>query len=378
MKTSIRAYSILIGTIIGAGIFGVPYAIGQSGLLSGIFFFLAVGVIMTLLHLMYGEVVLATRQKHRLPGFAQKYLGNGWGEFAKISSTLGYYGSLAIYLILGGKFAFFLAGPFLGGNELAYQLVYALLFGIFIFLGTNPVARIETVLTAALLGLLVILTAAGLFHFDFSNLPLVSLGVQDVFLPYGVLLFALFGIPAIPEMVDVLGKERQKLKKIIVVSVGACAGLTLLFALAAVGIAGSAVSPEAIQTFADVLGPWALVLGSAIGFLAISTSLLVIGLYLVDQFKYDFRLRHNRAFIAAMAPPVFLLLLTQNFILIMGFVGAVLGATDSMLLTAIWRRVKTKGDQEPAYRLRLSSWIVGLVMLVLIAGALQEILTLIY
>jgi hypothetical protein len=229
-------------------------------------------------------------------------------------------------------------------------------------------------LTAALLGLLVLLIGGGMLHFNLSTLPVISLNIKDVFLPYGVLLFAFFGVPAIPEMVEILGKEKQKLKKIIILSITFCAALTLLFALSAIGIAGSNVSPEAIQTFANVLGPWALIVGSTIGFLAISTSLLVIGLYLVDQFKYDFGFKHNRAFIVAMVPPVLLLLLTQNFILIMGFVGAILGAIDSMLLIAIWNKVKTASKQEPAYRININGWIVKLVILVLIAGFLQEII----
>jgi len=74
-KTSILAAASLIGTIIGAGIFGIPYVMAKSGVASCFFYFLILGVAVIVLHLLYGEVLLRTKEKHRIIGFTEKYLG---------------------------------------------------------------------------------------------------------------------------------------------------------------------------------------------------------------------------------------------------------------------------------------------------------------
>src|SRR3989344_4564201 len=135
---TVRAFSVLVGMVIGAGFFGVHYVIAKSGTITGLIYFIGLGFIITLLHLMYGEIVLRTKEKHRLPGFAKKYLGKGWEKFTKISSTLGAYGALAAYVILGGKFSFFLLSPIIGGTEFLYQIIYFVIFGGLLMLNTNP------------------------------------------------------------------------------------------------------------------------------------------------------------------------------------------------------------------------------------------------
>ena len=52
---SVLALSTLIGTIVGAGMFGLPFAIVQSGLFASLFYFLLLGICVTYLHLFFGE-----------------------------------------------------------------------------------------------------------------------------------------------------------------------------------------------------------------------------------------------------------------------------------------------------------------------------------
>ena len=40
MLNLLKALSILLGTVIGAGIFGIPYVIEKSGIIPGFFYFL--------------------------------------------------------------------------------------------------------------------------------------------------------------------------------------------------------------------------------------------------------------------------------------------------------------------------------------------------
>ena len=72
-KNFIFALASLVGTIIGAGVFAIPYVMSKSGALTCFFYFLILGSVVLLLHLFLGEVVLRTKGRHRLVGYAEKY-----------------------------------------------------------------------------------------------------------------------------------------------------------------------------------------------------------------------------------------------------------------------------------------------------------------
>ena len=103
-KNFFLALSVLIGTIIGAGIFGIPYVIFKSGLIPGLFYFIILGGAVLLIHLFFGEIVLRTKEKYRLPGFALKYLGRPAEVLVTVSVVVGVIGALLAYLILAGDF----------------------------------------------------------------------------------------------------------------------------------------------------------------------------------------------------------------------------------------------------------------------------------
>ena len=103
-KTSLLAYASLIGTIIGAGVFGIPYVMSRSGILFSLFYFLILGGVALFLHLAFGEIVLRTKEKHRLIGYAQKYLGKKAKILITFSTLFGTIGALLAYIILGGDF----------------------------------------------------------------------------------------------------------------------------------------------------------------------------------------------------------------------------------------------------------------------------------
>ena len=87
----------LTGTIIGAGILGLPYVFSQSGYLMGLFWLLFLGGVVLYVFLCLGEVALRTRVDHQLPGYAKKYLGK-WGERIMIFAFLfGVYSALLAY-----------------------------------------------------------------------------------------------------------------------------------------------------------------------------------------------------------------------------------------------------------------------------------------
>ena len=101
-----QALAVLIGTIIGVGLFSLPYITAQIGILTMLFYFLILGAVMILISLIYSEVALRTKELHRLPGYAEKYLGSKAKKIAFVSNGFGLTGALLAYLIVGGEFLF--------------------------------------------------------------------------------------------------------------------------------------------------------------------------------------------------------------------------------------------------------------------------------
>ena len=107
-----KALSVFVGTIIGVGIFGLPWVASKSGFLILLFYFLILAIVAIVVHLMLGDVIVKTPGKHRFPGYVKKYLGPRWGRVALIGICFGLFGAQLAYLLVGGGFLFNLLSPY--------------------------------------------------------------------------------------------------------------------------------------------------------------------------------------------------------------------------------------------------------------------------
>ena len=378
-KNFILALAVLTGTIIGAGIFGIPYVVSKSGIVPGFFYLLFLGGTVLLIHLFFGEIVLRTKEKHRLPGFAQKYLGN-WGKILTfLSAVFGITGALLAFIIIGGDFlkiVLSLLFPILA--ELPFFYFNLLFWGIlsfFIFRGIKLIARAELLMNVALFSVIFLVFAFALPEINFQNFVLIN--TNYIFLPYGVILFSLIGWSAIPEIKEILGnfKEKKNLKKIITFASIIVVGLYSLFFLVIVGVSGEKTSPEAFQGLLPFLGPQIIILGALFGILAVATSFLVLGNYFKNILKYDFRIpKQASAFIVCGLPLVLFLLGFRDFIGVIGLVGTIIGAIDGIIIILIFSKIKKLGDRQPEYSLKIPLILLYFLIGILALGAISQIL----
>ena len=164
------AIAILIGMIVGAGIFGIPYVVAQAGFVIGLFYLALLGGAVILVHLFYGEIILRTNQEHRLIGYATKYLGSRAKKIATITVLFEYYGSLLAYIIIGGNFLMILLGQFFGGNEVLWATLFFVVGAGLIFCGLRTIVKNELLLTGLLLLTLAAVLFSGIPQIDFTNL----------------------------------------------------------------------------------------------------------------------------------------------------------------------------------------------------------------
>ena len=375
MLKLLKAVSIFVGTVIGAGIFGVPYIINKSGVATGFFYFLALGGIVLLIHLFFGEIVLRTKEPCRLPGLAQKYLG-GWGKgLVMVSVVIGLVGALLAYLILSGEFLKILLSQYINLSSFQFSVFFWIIISYFIFRGIKVIASIELITNI----IFFITSAVILFfcipQFSWSNLSLFNL--PNAFLPFGVVLFSLIGWSAITETIDFLKtpKEKQKLKKAMILSTIVVVPFYLIFTLAVLGVVGDNISQDVLSSLAPFLGSKIILLAVLAALVTLADSILVLGLYLKNTFIYDLKLPNHLATAVACGLPLLLFFAGfRNFIGTLGFVGTVVGVIEGAAIVLIFQKAKYLGNREPEYNIKVPSFVTYLLIVVLVLGAISQFL----
>jgi len=341
MKT-IYAIAVLAGTIIGVGLFALPYVTLKVGFWVVLGYFLALGALVILIHLFFGELALKTPDFKRLPGFARIYLGNRGEKVAYTSTILGIFGALLAYLIVGGEFLTELLSPIFGGSSLFYTLFYFVMAALLIFSGIKAVAKVEFWGLVLFFIILLAIFFRGKLFITIENL-FPSPDISHIFLPYGIILFSLWGAALIPEAEEILGQKKNLLLKIIPVAILIPMIVYLFFIYLILGITGPQTTESALTGLRDVLGDGIVSLALLFGLLTTFTSFITLGLTLKKVFWYDLKLPKNLAWLITCFLPLTLFLIGfKSFIPVIAFVGGVMLGIDGILILLMYRKIKPK------------------------------------
>lgn len=367
-----RAVAMLIGTMVGVGIFGVPYVMVQSGVVIGLVHFAVLTAVILLVHLAFAEITLRTQAHHRLVGYAGVYFGTPAKAIAACSAILGMYGALLAYIIVSGQFLAQLVGPTLGGSATTYSFIFAILGALAVAKGLRLIEELEFVLTAFIFLAIALIAIVGLQRID--PIHWTGINLRHAFLPYGVVLFSLGGVSAIAELRDILRGRERLLPRAIAWGTILASLLTVLFALVVVGVSGPHTTEEAIAGLAPSLGNSIVVLGAFLGFLTIATSFLMLALYVREVYEYDFHFPRWASFVLAVVVPVVIFALgNPGFIQVVIVTGAIFGGLDGILVALIALRARSRGDRTPEFRVRLPGFVYWIVALVFAAGMVMTI-----
>jgi len=356
----------LLGSIIGVGIFGLPYVFAQAGFGIGLVHLLVVGLFNLVVLLAFADLIVNTSAKSRLTGVIRRFLGDHWSYFATIVAFASTWGAMIAYIIIGGEFLHAILAPLLGADVVFYQIFFFLVSSVLLIGGIGFIAGLELVFVLILLIMLALVLAGSLPYADFSNLTQIH--SEHWFLPFGVVLFAFSGLAAIPEITQLLGKEKHQLKKVIGTGLGLTAIVYIFFSAVVVSVTGSATSEEAVLGLGAVVGNWVTVLGVLIGLFSVFTSFLILGLSIMDTMIYDFKWRYLRAWgLAIFVPFIVFLLGARSFIGVIGFTGGILSGI--IAVTVLYTYLKAKNDpQIPKRTLAIPNWLILLTILIFTLG----------
>jgi len=367
-----QTVALLVGTIIGAGVLGIPYVIAQSGLFYGLLNILILGIIILLINLYVGEIALRTKKDHMLAGYAQEYLGR-WGKLAMtITAFIGLYGAMIAYTLGEGV----VLSSLFGGSQAIWGLAFFATFTIMIYFKLNFIAKSELFLSIIVIGLLILISILAIPHLDINNLQLNNnTDLTKIFLPYGVILFAFAGAFAIPEMEAELGKNKKQLKSAIIIGSIIPLVLYALFAVIVLGVTGINTTEVATIGLGTQLGGIMPILGNLFAIFAMATSFILVGYSLKWMYHYDYGLSNNKSWLLTwIIPLLFLTLFDSSFIGVVGLTGAIAGGIDGILIMLITMQAKKKGTIKPAYSMPLNWLIMSILIIVFLLGIIYQFL----
>jgi tyrosine-specific transport protein len=344
MKT-IYGISILTGTIIGVGLFSLPYIASVVGIKLMVGYFLFLGIVSLLVHYFLAEICLETPDFLRLPGFAKHHLGKKAQTVAYISGIFGLIGALLAYLILGGEFLTALFSSYFGGGVMIYTIIYFIFFALFIYFGISAISKMELGGIILFVVFLVLTFLKGFGEITMENIFFFNEESFDFFLPYGAVLFALWGASLIPEIEETLnlGKERKKLLTIVPVGVIFSSIISFFFIILVLGVTGRETTKDALLGLGSHFQNGIATLIIVFGLVVIFTSLITVGLTVKKILWYDLKISEKTSWaITCFAPLILFLLGIKDFITVIGLVGGVMIAVDAILILLMYEKIKSK------------------------------------
>ena len=360
----------LTGTIIGAGILGLPYVFAKSGFLVGLFWLIVLGAVMIFVNLSLGEITLRTKGRHQLAGYAKRYLGK-WGKRAMFFAMIfGIYSALLAYLVGEGESL----AKIIPGNTspIFFGIAFWLIMTLLLREGLKGLKKVET---WGVIGIIIIVFGIFIkFAPSINTANLMVWNSANFTIPIGVVMFALLGFTSIPELRNEIKGKEKLLKRAIIIGSLIPIVLYILFSAVFIGVLGANISEVATLS----LGPFVTILG----IFTMLTSYFVLSFSLRNTFKYDMKISKQSAFILTSLVPLVLYFLISKFSIvgftfILGLGGVISGGTTGILILLMARKAKstTRNGKNPEIRVPINWTVIIILSAIFITGIILQLVS---
>lgn len=355
-------------TIIGVGIFVLPYIAAKVGFIEMLVYFALLTVPVIIIHRLLAYIAWGTDGIGSIPDYADRYLGPNVRNFVLFISATRVVGVLLAYILLGGFFLQSLLRPYFGGKEIFYTTAFFIFASFLIYKKEADGESGKRDLFALFFGFiaLFVLTVKALPVFDFSYLN-NGINIQEAALPFGVILFALWGLHTVP----MLKKEAQEsggIKEYIkAIDLGIIISALFYVAFFAVilGVSGARTSQDALSKFVEIVGGNVVKIGFVFGLFIILDSFLALGVSLRDIFHTDAKLSRVISWVFACFLPLSLFLMGfKDYVSIISIVGAFLFAMEGIIVILMYQRFSSQVLQKrsPLYVSALAIALSGIIV----------------
>ncbi len=338
-KPAILSVGLLAGTIIGAGIFSLPYLFFRVGLVPSVLYLLMFSGIYIAFYFMYSSLLLKESEPHDFFRLARKYLSKPFSKLASFLAIGELLFALVIYLILAERFLNFSFGI----NGISAVFLFWILSSVFIFVRLNWLGVIEVLSTLSVITLIIFIFFIG---GTTTNIPNISLfpHIFDwklLLLPFGPLLFSFSGRSAISKIVEEYRKakdtnSRFSIKKSLVWGTVIPAIVYLFFVFSVFRLGGN-ISADTLSGL-TFLSPFVCGLLGLLGLIALWDSYFIIGINIKDILVWDALWpRWIGISIPLFLPLALYFLGFKDLLLVLGLVGGVFTACAGIFVTRMWQ-----------------------------------------
>ena len=355
-----EAVFMITGMTIGAGILGIPYVIVKVGLWVGLLYILVLGIVMLYLNLMTGEVAVRTKQSLQLPGLAGHYLGPWAKNFLSVVMIFGGTGALLAYTVGEGQ----ILSAMFGGEPLMWGTIFWALASIVVWRGLQALKNVDRILSFIVIAIIVGLSFWLLPHYNASMVSVFN--PLQIFLPYGVILFALNATPAIAEAHALLPGSQRHFKRALIWGTLIPIFVYILFAFAVAGSMGAGTTELATIGLGQKFGPAVFWFANLFAVLSMATGYIGLGIAIKQNLVWDNKVNPFLATLIVILIPICLFFVgIDSFVAILDVVGAVLvGSSSSIMALTYWRARRVGDLLASRYGLHYSPVAVALIMVV--------------
>ena len=325
----------------------MPYAASKFGFLGTSIFLIVLSFLVIVIHRLLGEIVVGTNEISSVPGYTEKYLGSKIKNFSLFISATRVVGVLLIYILLGGQFLYALLNPYIGGSKNIFIVIFFIISTLLIYRENAVKSKFDIDIVGILIILLIFIIKVWPV-FNFKNLA-GGLNIQYLGLPFGVLIFALWGLHTVPRLYGLVENNEKQYKRVINWGIILSAIFYLLFIVLILGVSGVNTSGDALTGFSVIVGGNLVKLGFVFGLVAVLTSLLALGSSLKEIFHKDAMLSKPMAwFFACFLPFSLFLIKFTDFVNIMSGAGAFLFTAEAIITVFIYRKFfQSKFNKKP-------------------------------
>lgn len=328
-KQIFAGIGVMVGMIIGSGVFALPYVVAQAGVWLGMIAAVSALGLAWVMHYAYAEVVLRTPRRHRLPGYVRHYLGSFAGNIEALVMLVSFHAILLSYALLAGLFA----SQLWYGSATAWTYIFYAVMSLLLLRPAKSIGELNLVLLLPFVGLVGGVAFLGVTQGTLDALPIPA---TTAFFPaFATFLFALTGYSVVPDSMSVLGAKpsRSATHSLLSVSTFLPFILYVPFVIGVLMLTGSYVSEDALSGLVPSLGVVVTSVGAFVGLLAVATSYLSLGFDLKSMYHYDYGIPKAVGWVLVVALPLLPYLLGyHDYIAVLSFVGGFLIAADGAFI----------------------------------------------
>ncbi len=370
-KNYIYAVSALVGTTIGAGIFGLPYAAAKSGFIPAATLLVALGIITIITNLMFAEVTLRTKKRGRIVFYCQKYIGSSGKTISAFIALFSLYSNILAYIIIGGIFLNSIFSKTFGGDEFFYSSIFFIFVSFGIYASLKLINVIELAMVILLFAAVFGIMFKGIYFVNFNNL--LTYNISQSFFPFGVILFSMGALSVIPEFEHIIKKKQHRIKSAIIWGTSIPIIVYLLFIMTIVGVTGQNTTTDALSGLNIAIGNGVVTLGLIFGIIAVVTSYLIMGVDLKEIFCQDYGIGKKKSWaLACFVPFIIFALGLRDFITVVSFAGSVAGGLTGILVVILFYAAKKKGDSKPPFEIKIPLLLSSFIILIYLLGIVYQ------